>query len=168
MTSTTGEELAERLRTAWTSFAALRPQVEAGDPWPLSDNFGTEPEASWGPRETLAHVEEMLPFWLGEIERILDGRPPDGSVSFGRVSTDEIRLAVIERDRTLPLRELFERSEESVARIARRLPELGEDDFGRRGEHPRLGPMTVGQIVDRFLCGHLEEHAAQLREVVTT
>ncbi len=47
--------LAHRLR---------RPRARAsarGGPWPLADDFGTEPEASWGPREVLAHTAEMLP-----------------------------------------------------------------------------------------------------------
>jgi hypothetical protein len=163
----TGQQLADRLRTGWATLAALRGHVEAGEPWPLSDNFGTEPEATWGPRETLAHVQEMLPFWLGEIERILEHDQSGRAQPFGRVATDEIRLAVIERDRTLPLRELFSRIEESVGRTGRRLGELADDELARRGEHPRLGPMTVAQVVDRFVCGHLEEHAVQLREAIS-
>jgi hypothetical protein len=156
-------DLRDRLTIARSSVLAVRPEVEAGEPWPLSDNFGTEPEATWGPRETLAHVQEMLPFWLGEIERVIDGAA-GGAASFGRVATDEIRLAIIERDRTLPLRELFGRIESAVDRIALRLGELEDIELGARGEHPRLGPMTVAEILDRFVCGHIEEHAAQLRE----
>ena len=165
MASRTAIELRNRLTTAWSSLAALRLDVEAGEPWPLSENFGTEPEASWGPRETLAHVQEMLPFWLGEIERVIDGHAAD-AVPFGRVATDDIRLAIIERDRTLPIRELFGRIETGVDRIAHRLGELENVDMDARGDHPRLGPMTVGQIIDRFVSGHLEEHAAQLREIL--
>jgi hypothetical protein len=164
MTSNLAEDYRKRLVTAHASFMGLRPQVESGEPWPLSDNFGTEPEASWGPRETLAHVEEMLPFWLGEVERVLETAGTDQPVAFGRVATDEIRLAIIERDRTLPLRELFARIDAAVERIALRLGELDETDLAAPGAHPRLGPMTAGQILDRFVCSHLEEHAAQLRE----
>jgi hypothetical protein len=155
-----------RLTTAHSALTALRPEVAGGEPWALSDNFGTEPEASWGPRETLAHVQEMLPFWIGEIERVVDGGTAGGEAPFGRVATDGIRLAIIERDRTLPLRELNARIDTAVARIATRLGELEDAELEARGEHPRLGPMTVAQILDRFVCGHLEEHAAQLREVL--
>ena len=31
-----------------------------------------------------------------------------------------------------------------------------------RGLHPKLGAMTVDELVERFLVGHLEEHAEQL------
>jgi hypothetical protein len=89
-------------------------------------------------------------------------------VPFGRVATDEIRLAIIERDRTLPLRELFGRIETAVERTSVRLGQLEEGEIAALGEHPRLGQMTVDEILDRFVCGHLEEHAAQLREILAT
>jgi hypothetical protein len=166
MPSKIGLELRHRLAAASSSIAGFRATIESGDPWPLSDNFGTEPEASWGPRETLAHVQEMLPFWLGEIERVLYGVSRGETVPFGRVATDEIRLAIIERDRSLPLRELFARIEASAERAGARLGELDDAEIVAVGTHPRLGPMTVGQIVDRFICGHLQEHVAQLREIL--
>jgi hypothetical protein len=166
MTSNIANDYRGRLVAAHASIASLRPEVIAGEPWPLSDNFGTEPEATWGPRETLAHVQEMLPFWLGEIERVIEGGGYGRSAPFGRVATDAIRIAIIERDRTLPLRELFGRIEAVVDRISARLGELEDADLEVRGEHSRLGQMAVGQILDRFVCGHLEEHAAQLREVL--
>ena len=75
----------DRLATVRQAYADLAPRVSAGDPWPLATAFGTEPEASWGPREVLAHVVEMLPYWLGELERVVDG---DGTtpVPFGRMA----------------------------------------------------------------------------------
>jgi len=167
MTSNDALELRDRLTAARSSLIALRPEVEAGEPWALSDNFGTEPEATWGPREVLAHVQEMLPFWLGEIERIIEGGTTANRAAFGRVATDEIRLAIIERDRTLPFRELFGRIDVAVDRLAARLGELEADELETHGEHPRLGAMTVAQVFDRFVSGHLEEHVAQLREVTT-
>jgi hypothetical protein len=159
------EALVARLRAAAERFAAIQPAVEAAAPWPLSANFGTEPEASWGPPETLAHVAEMLPFWVGEIERVIDG--PAEPVPFGRVATDQIRLLVLERDRSLPPRELFARIAEGSARAARRFAQLTREEAARRGLHPRLGEMTVEAIAERFLVSHLEEHAEQLDSVAS-
>ena len=87
--------LLDRLDHAGRALAALEPAVRAGEPWPLSASIGVEPEAHWGPPEVLAHLAEMLPFWLGEIERVLAGSPEP--VPFGRVASNEIRVAVIER-----------------------------------------------------------------------
>src|SRR5262245_32619634 len=88
--STTEPTLTDRQRLAALrrAFHALEPRVVAGEPWPLAEAFGVEPEASWGPREVLAHVAEMLPFWLGELDRILLG---SGLVPFGRGQDDPMR-----------------------------------------------------------------------------
>jgi hypothetical protein len=166
-------ELDARLLGATADLVSLRPLVEAGEPWTLSDDFGTAPESSWGPREALAHIEEMLSFWLGEIERILEGSAAaaagaDGArpVPFGRIAADTVRLANIERGRTLPLRELYARIEDSSERVHGRLAELGPEEAQRQGLHPRQGAMTIEQIVDRYIVGHLEEHVAQLRDIL--
>ena len=35
-------------------------------------------------------------------------------------------------------------------------------DWGRQGEHPTLGQMGIERILEEFLVGHYEQHAAQL------
>lgn len=158
------DELIGRIERAVEALASQRARVEAGEPWPLSAQFGTEPEASWGPRETLAHITEMLPFWLGEIERILAG--PSEPVPFGRVVSNELRIGVIERDRSVPLRELFGRLEADAGRVTRRLGELTPAETERTGVHPTLGVLTVRQAAERFVAGHLEDHAAQIGAIL--
>ena len=153
-------DLADRLSVARRDFGGLRDAVESGRPWSLSDVFGVEPEAHWGPPEVLAHVAEMVPFWQGEIARILDGAPEP--VPFGRVASDALRIGVIERDRSLPPGELFERIDASAGRFADRLGSLTAAQAARRGLHPTLGDMTVAQIAERFVVSHLEDHVRQL------
>jgi len=154
----------ERLRDAGGRILELRHRVEAGAPWPLAERFGHEPEASWGPPEVLAHLAEMLPFWLGEMERIMAA--PIHPAPFGRVATDAIRTDTIGRDRSLPPRELFSRIASDLARYDVRLPELDAADVAKVGMHPRLGPMTVADVLERLVVNHLEEHAAQLHEAL--
>jgi len=153
--------LLDRLDHAGRALAALEPAVRAGEPWPLSASIGVEPEAHWGPPEVLAHLAEMLPFWLGEIERVLAGSPEP--VPFGRVASNEIRVAVIERDRTVPARELFDRTATDIARYRRRLTQLSEAELSRRGLHPTRGDLAIPAILERFVTGHLEDHVEQLR-----
>jgi DinB superfamily len=154
-----------RLRAASTAMAALDGAVEAGRPWPLHVvEDGAGPESAWGPTEVLAHVSEMLPFWLGEIERILDGDPEPAP--FGRTVGDRVRVLTIERDRTLPPRELFARIDASAERYARRLAELGPADLTRRGLHPSRGEMAVGEVVEQLAVAHAEAHVIQLREAL--
>jgi hypothetical protein len=157
----------DRIAAARRAYAELAPRVMAGEPWALAEDYGTGPEASWGPREVLAHVEEMLPFWLGEMERVVDG---DGStpVPFGRTADDEVRIGIIERDRSLPMRVLFRRIDDGLAAWEERLPSVTDAESGRIGAHPRLGEMPASAILDRFVTGHAEDHIAQLNDILAT
>jgi hypothetical protein len=106
----------------------------------------------------------MLQFWLGEIERVLDGAPEP--VPFGRTTSDRVRVMTIERDRTLPPRELVDRIAATTERYARRLETLGSAELARRGLHPTLGELDVGKILERFVVGHAEGHVEQLAEAL--
>lgn len=156
---------AARLEAAVAAILGLRERVERAGPWPLAELYGTEAEASWGPPELMAHVDEMLPFWLGEVERILDGQG-GAPAPFGRLATDPIRSGVIGRDRTVPLRELFARLEADGARVARRMRELSDREAARIGIHPVRGELTIEDLFERFVTGHLEDHVVQLREIL--
>jgi alkanesulfonate monooxygenase SsuD/methylene tetrahydromethanopterin reductase-like flavin-dependent oxidoreductase (luciferase family) len=158
------EELDHRLEASRAAMARLREGVEGGEPWPLSEVYGAEPESDWGPKEVLAHVAEMAPYWLGQIEAILAARsePPP----FGRVATDPGRIERIGKDRTLPAGELFDRIDRSLADVGARLRRLDETEEARRGLHTRLGEMTVGTIFERFIVGHVEDHVRQLEELL--
>ncbi len=158
------DDLLARLRSGLAGLVATRTAVEAAAPWPLAATFDTSEEARWGPPEVLAHVAEMVPFWLGEMERIVAGGPEP--VPFGRISTDTLRLGVLERDRSLPPRELYDRAITSLERLERRWPTLTGSELARHGLHPRLGEMTVAAIADRFVVAHLAEHVTQLEDVL--
>ena len=156
----------DRLQGLRAAYAALQPPVTAGEPWPLAAAYGTEPEALWGPREVLAHVAEMLPFWLGELERVLDATPGGSPIPFGRTSDDAMRIGSLARDRTLPLRVLFARIDGGMRDWADRLGSLPDDARGRTGLHPTLGVMPATEILERFVLGHAEGHVAQLESIL--
>jgi hypothetical protein len=146
----------EQLRTARDNLVRARSRVELSAPPP--DELPRR--RKWVAREILAHVDEMLPYWLGEIERVISG--PIEPVPFGRESTDLVRILTVDRDRTLPVSELYGRLDNYLERVLRRLLELDERQAARRGFHKLRGEMTVRQIVDTMLAGHLEEHCAEL------
>jgi hypothetical protein len=155
----------DRLAATRRAYVELGPRVSAGGPWPLAEDYGNGPEASWGPGEVLAHVAEMLPFWLGEMERVVDAAST-APVPFGRTADDPLRIGVIGRDRSLPLRVLFGRVDAGFAGWADRLTTLTDDERSRIGVHPRLGEMPASAIAERFVIGHAEEHVTQLTEIV--
>jgi DinB family protein len=159
----------DRLAASRQAYAGLTPRLAAGEPWDLADDYGTGPEASWGPREVLAHVEEMLPFWLGELERVVDGAgsgAAGGPVPFGRTADDPVRIGILARDRTLPLRVLLGRIDAGLRDWSDRLASLTDAEGGRVGLHPRLGEMPASAILERFVVGHAEEHIRQLEEIL--
>ena len=159
------DDLAARLRDAGTDVLALREALVAGEPWPLSAAYGTEPEADWGPREVLAHVNEMLGYWPDQLRGVLAGDPTT-AVPFGRVATDAGRLRGIEVDRQRPVGELLDAIEVSLPAAVAFLDGLTPEDVDRRGAHPARGEITIAQGVEPFLTGHLEGHVVQLREIL--
>lgn len=146
----------EQMRTARDNLVRMRSRIDRSLPPP--DDLPRRRE--WVAREVLAHTVEMLPYWLGEIERIIAG--PIEPVPFGRTQADLVRLLTVDRDRTLPMFELYARLDNSLERVLRRLLELDERQTARRGLHKSRGEMTVRQIVDVMLADHIEEHCTQL------
>ena len=159
------DELPDRLRAAGTALLGLRGALVAGEPWPLSDNYGTAPEASWGPREVLGHVNEMLPYWTDQLEGVL-GANPATPAPFGRVAEDPSRLARIDADRQKPAGRLLDEIDEGLDRTASFVGALGPAELARVGLHPSRGALTVEASIDRFLASHLEDHVEQLRALL--
>jgi hypothetical protein len=128
----------------------------------LPDNVLTDPDPESGERwdrgQVLAHVAEMLPYWAQQAELVTAGRQTE----FGRVKSDPDRIAAIERDRREDPARLLARVDEGVAVVLALLDRLDDQALAATASHPTLGDMTVGELVDRFLVAHLEEHADQL------
>jgi hypothetical protein len=158
------DDLLDRLQAARDGLAATRPAVEAGAPWPMAQVYDDSGEARWGPGEVLAHLAEMAQYWQGEIERVLDGAPDP--VPFGRIATDPVRIGLVGRDRSLPPRVLYDRIEDALRRFDQRWRTLTSADLARRGLHPSRGELTVAEMPDRFIVGHLADHVAQIERIL--
>ena len=106
-------------------------------------------------------MAEFVHYWHDQLQKVVgeyDGTP----VPFGRTKADAERIEGIEAARYEPVGELRGRVHESVARVRSFLAELTPPAWNAVGLHPTLGEMDVEAIVERFLAGHLEEHADQL------
>lgn len=125
----------------------------------------TEPDPDTGERwdwgQVWAHVAEFPGYWMAQMQAILDEEGPD-PVPFGRVRSDEGRIAAIEADRGTPVGDLHGRIERDANRLKARLADLSPEQWARTGRHPTLGVMDMSRIVEEFLVGHLEQHADQL------
>jgi len=120
----------------------------------------------WDAGQAWAHVAEFVPYWQGEIERVLASRGSD-PMPFGRTSEDEGRVGAIEAGRHEPPTEQMARLAGALMLLRTYLVGLSEARWAARGLHERRGEMTVTEIVDRFIVSHLEEHADQLGKLAT-
>jgi hypothetical protein len=128
----------------------------------VPDDVLTDPDPDtgerWDRRQVLAHVAEMLPYWVRQVELVTSGQ----QVAFGRLTSNPDRIAAIERDRREDPVRLLGRVDEGMVAVLALLDRLDEQALARTGQHQTLGEMTAAAIVDRFLVDHLEEHADQL------
>lgn len=141
-----------RLGTA----AATEPAPEA-----LTDADPSSGER-WDRGQVWAHLAEFIPYWIEQTRPVIDGQPSGEPVRFGRTHTDPQRIGAIERDRREPVAELWAATREHIALLRTFLGELSPDQWAAVGQHRTRGAMSVSQIIEEFLVGHLEQHADQL------
>lgn len=115
----------------------------------------------WEAGQVWAHVAEFPAYWLEQARGVI-AAGPGSPVPFGRTKTDPFRLAAIERERRTSPIDLFERANAGIDDMSEVLRALPAVAWERVGVHPTLGPMTIEQIMQRFVVAHLEEHADQL------
>jgi DinB family protein len=127
----------------------------------------TDPEPQTGERweagQVWGHVAEFPGYWVAQLKSILASSaatPP-----FGRTVTDPTRLGAIDQGLHEPAAALIRRAMDGIERARSYLAGLSEAEWSRSGRHAVRGVMSIAQIVERFVAGHLEEHAAQLESL---
>ena len=129
----------------------------------------TEPDPptgeTWEWGQVWAHLAEFIPYWLEQARMILDSHSAE-PVPFGRTKKDAGRVAAIERDRAVAVVELWARVYRHIGQARTFIGEQHADAWSARGLHPTLGVMPLATLLDEFVVGHLEQHAAQLDGLV--
>jgi uncharacterized damage-inducible protein DinB len=111
----------------------------------------------WTARDVVGHlISAELDDWIPRAEIILNDGTSRAFESFDR-------FAHIERDRDASLHQLLDRFAELRAASIMRLRELviDQDDLSRRGLHPELGEVTLGQHIATWTVHDLD-HIAQI------
>lgn len=121
-------------------------------------------EERWDAGQVWAHLAEFPAYWLDQARRIVAGHQAGAPepVPFGRARDDPGRTGPIERDRHADRAELMRRVSAGIAAVAAELRERPPEALAARGRHRTAGEMDVIGLFDRFVVGHLEEHADQL------
>ena len=158
---TDADELLARMDVAERRLAVFAENPPPGltDPDPATGE-------QWDAGQAWAHVAEFVPYWQGEIEHVLAGSARgEDPVPFGRTSADPGRVGAIESGRHEPPPEQMSRLSGALTLLRSYLATLTDAEWSARGVHSRLGEMTVGRIIERFIVAHLEEHAEQLEKL---
>jgi hypothetical protein len=109
--------------------------------------------------ECLAHVREIMPYWAGQIEKLVAAP----GQNFGRTQKDEDRLRAIDEHRFDSLEQAQSALPGSYARLEEVLGKLTDRDLALTGSHSTFGERTLDWFIDEFVTRHLESHVGQLR-----
>ena len=118
----------------------------------------------WEAGQVWAHVAEFIPYWVGEVA-IVVAHGSTEPAAFGRTKADPERNAAIERERHSDRLALWQRIAADIAGLRILLVDLAPTAWEARGGHSTMGVIDLRGIVDEFLVGHLEQHAAQLEDL---
>jgi hypothetical protein len=152
------QELTQALEQRRIQLARLAMVEQPGG---LTDPDPDTPEERWNAAQVWAHIAEFVGYWHRQMADVI-GRYQGEPVPFGRTKADAGRIGAIETGRHRPVKDLAADADREIADLERYLRSLDQKEWHAEGLHPTRGVMDVPQMVERFITGHLGEHAAQL------
>jgi uncharacterized damage-inducible protein DinB len=121
-------------------------------------------ENEWSAMQILAHMVEMIPYWLHHCEALIAASAPP---TFGRSLDALERLAGVARAATGNAEELLRQLNDEVKTAAEVIRKMSPDDRRKAGNHVRLGTITVADAIEQFIVGHAEEHCSQIQAALS-
>jgi hypothetical protein len=116
-------------------------------------------ENEWTIMQNLAHIVEFMPYWAGEIEKLV----AEPGRNFGRTIQNEGRLRGISEHETDSLEDIKKALPGSYARLDEVLGKLKDSDLKLTGQHVRYGEKPLGWFIEDFVTGHLSGHVEQIK-----
>jgi DinB superfamily len=117
----------------------------------------------WTGAQVLAHVAELLPYWLGEAERMCK-QPEDDPV--GRTKKDGKRLDAVAAGRDRAVDDVLGEAFAALGEAKETLRALTPAELECTARHLVRGPMTAGELIETFVVEHLEEHVDQVLQAL--
>ncbi len=122
--------------------------------------YQTPAENEWTIMQNLAHIVEFMPFWAGEVEKVL----AEPGCVFGRTHEDIGRLLGISEHEMDSLSKIKAALPGSYAKLHEALGKLQDSDLELTGKHVRYGDKSIGWLIDEFITAHLSGHVEQIRK----
>jgi hypothetical protein len=157
---TTGETQARRLEAVSQQISMLVRQPENAERLRAAPG-----QSEWNVLQNLGHIAEMIPYWLDQSRRMIlaDSANPH---TVGRTLDDPERLTGVERGAAGDPDELLAQVQEQARKGAAAIRAFTPEERAKKGVHPRLGELSVEDMIERFIIVHAEDHLKQMRETL--
>jgi DinB superfamily len=116
-------------------------------------------ENEWTIMQNLAHIVEFMPYWAGEIEKLLT----EPGCEFGRTHDDLGRLQGISEHEMDSLSGIKAALPGSYTRLDGVLARLTDNDLELTGKHVRYGEKPLHWLIEEFVTAHLSGHVEQIK-----
>lgn len=116
----------------------------------------------WSAAELTGHVAEF-PITFSEQARRVAASP---GLQIGRTLDDPGRLAAVEKLAGAGPAKAAGAVREGVRQAVATLRSIPSDRWTVKGKHPRLGELSISELVEHFIADHLQDHLEQAREAV--
>jgi uncharacterized damage-inducible protein DinB len=124
-------------------------------------------EEEWSVMQILTHVVEAIPYWLDEIEQLLE----EPGKEWGRGLQHEGRLAAVSKSKvdSTSLSEVLKELEALKPQVEQTLTKLDEIKLAMvaPSRNPRFGTKPISFIVDHLLVEHANKHLGQIERNLT-
>ena len=121
-------------------------------------------ENEWTIMQNLAHIVEFMPYWAGEIEKIV----AESGCNFGRTPEDVGRLQGISEHETASLSKIKAALPGSYQRLDEVLKKLKDSDLELTGIHVRYGEKHLDWLIEEFVTNHLRGHVEQIKSSIAS
>ena len=121
-------------------------------------------ENEWTIMQNLAHIVEFMPYWAGEIEKLV----AEPGSNFGRTPEDVGRLQGISEHEMASLSKIKEALPGSYQRLDEVLKKLKDSDLELTGKHVRYGEKPLDWLIEEFVTNHLRGHVEQIKSSIAS
>src|SRR6266849_5893180 len=125
----------------------------------MSKLYQLPAENEWTIMQNLAHIVEFMPYWAGEIEKLV----AEPGRNFGRTPQDVGRLQGISEHEMDSLKGIKAALPVSYARLDEALRSLKDSDLELTGKHVRYGEKPLDWFLEDVVTNHLSGHVEQIK-----
>jgi len=119
-------------------------------------------ENEWTIMQNLSHIVEFMPYWAGEIEKLVT----EPGSNFGRTPEDVGRLQGISEHEMDSLSKIEAALPGSYKRLDEVLRKLNDSDLELTAKHVRYGEKPLDWFIEEFLTNPLKGHVEQIKSII--